>query len=231
MVPRLRKIGAWLWHNILRPVWHYGVWRAAWKRILGPPYRVALRFLAKSRIVPWGQPVRWLLRSRNVLNLLAIGALVVSIGAAATVIGIAEVQIRSGRGGSPDIWNNSWFVVGLSVGSIGLMCLIVALSSNGSQSKARHEFPDLLFAIEHLVERPGEYPDITAASAAGTSGCPESRGNPTPRCAPSARARTGTDRGRHPRRRRLSQRSSPWAWRGQPGRPELAPLPATSPRQ
>ena len=121
--------------------------------------RIGTSRTARWHIAPWDHPLRWFLRSRNVLNLLAMGALVVSVGAAATVIGIAEVQIGSSKGGSADLWGNSWFVVGLIVGSIGLVCLTLALSSNGAQTRARHEFPDLLFAIVSQKQKPGPEPD------------------------------------------------------------------------
>ena len=115
--------------------------------------------MAQWHIAPWDHPLRWLLRSRSVVNLLAMGALVVGAGGAVTVIGIAEVQIASSKGGSGDLWDNVWFVVGLVVGSFGLACLILALSSNGSQIKGRHEFPDLVFAIVLQKQKHAPEPD------------------------------------------------------------------------
>ena len=92
-------------------------------------------------------PIRRFLGNRNVVTLLAMGGLVVSIGAFATVIGIGEVQIASAQGGSSDCWRNSWFVVGILAGTLGLLLLALAVSSNGSQSNARRRFPDLRIAV------------------------------------------------------------------------------------
>jgi hypothetical protein len=111
-------------------------------------------------MAPWkkfrvtGAGLRLSLRARrfNVVNLLAAGALVVSIGAAATVIGIAEVQIASAKGGSGDLWSNSWFVLGLTVGLTGLVLFAVAICANSSQTKARREFPDIRITIFGLTQ-------------------------------------------------------------------------------
>jgi hypothetical protein len=115
----------------------------------------------KWNIAPWNRPVRWVLRTVNVVNVLATGALVVIAGAAASVIGIAEVQIGSGRGGSVDIWGDNWVCFGLIAVSIGLACLFLALFSSYSQMKARREFPDLIFEVVGLLIRPGPEPDLT----------------------------------------------------------------------
>lgn len=85
----------------------------------------------------------------------------VATGAAATVIGIAEVQIGSSHRGSEDLWANKWFLVGFIIGILGLGCLFWALSAGCSQSKARHEFPKLSVAIDSQIPRPGPVPDPT----------------------------------------------------------------------
>jgi len=92
-------------------------------------------------------PLRRLMLAQNVVTLLAAGGLVVSVGAFATVIGIGEAQIASAHGYSGDCWHNTWFCVGLPVGLLGLLCLVFALSTNWSQVRALHRFPDLSIAM------------------------------------------------------------------------------------
>ncbi len=149
MYARLRSFGAWLWHYTLWVAWHYAAWRLLWRNLVWPLYERHQRLMER-----WDHPLRRFLRKRTVLTLLAEGALAVSAGAAATVIGIAEVQIRSNRGGSDDIWNNMWVVIGLILGSVGFVWLLLAISSNGSQSQACREFPDLEIEIDEFVTAP-----------------------------------------------------------------------------
>ncbi len=117
--------------------------------------------MTRWHISPWDHPLRTFLRARSVITILATGTLVVSTGAAATVIGIAEVQIASGRGGSVDLWGNNWFCGGLIVGLFGLVFLVLAIVSSASQVKARREFPDVLIEIVSQILRPGRELDST----------------------------------------------------------------------
>ena len=111
--------------------------------------------MTRCQISPWNHPLRRFLRARSVVTTLAAGTLIVSAGGAATVIGIAEIQIGSDRGGSLDLWGNGWFCGGLIIGLIGLLSLLLAVVSSASQVNARREFPDLLIEITSQIQRPG----------------------------------------------------------------------------
>jgi hypothetical protein len=166
-VKRLKAIGVWVWHHTIWWVWHGIFWWFAWRLVLLLLCRVLRRLLTKLHLLPWDRRLRSFLRSRNVVNLIAIGALVVSIGAAATVIGIAEVQIKSTKGGSGDLWHNPWYCTGLTAGLVGLAFLVLALSSNWSQSKARRKFPDLEIEINTMSRRLPPGTDLAGLAAPG----------------------------------------------------------------
>jgi len=109
-----------------------------------------------------GNLVQRFLRWQSVVTVLALGALVVTTGAAATVIGIAQVQIGSSHHGTVNLWDNSWFFAGFVIGVVGLICLLWALLSAWSQAKARNEFPNITIRLDSVLPpTPGPTPDQT----------------------------------------------------------------------
>jgi hypothetical protein len=104
---------------------------------------------AVGRLPLWVQtvrrrrPLRRFLRRRSVLTLLGFAGVILSASALLILIGVGNVQIQAAHGGSRDLFTDPWFDVGVVLGCLGISWGIVAASANGSQAKARREFPDV----------------------------------------------------------------------------------------
>lgn len=106
----------------------------------------------RGRLVAWGhgRPVRGFLRDRSVSTALGAAGLTLSIAALLLVIGVGESQIvASEHPGkhAASLFANGWFDAGLAMAGLGIILGVIAISANGSQASARHEFPNVEMRI------------------------------------------------------------------------------------
>jgi hypothetical protein len=85
-----------------------------------------------------------------VVTLLAIGGLVLSIGALLVVVGIGESQIIASESvgtHAVNLWSTGWFDAGIALALLGILTGIVAIVASLSQAAARKEFPEVAVQV------------------------------------------------------------------------------------
>jgi hypothetical protein len=117
--------------------------------------------VGRDKLIAWrhGRPVRRTIRRWNVFFMLATAGLLVSTAGLLFLVGVGQVQIDAAGGGSKNLFENWWVIIGCVVAVVGFLWGLAAVTTIVSQAAARKEFPDLVIRVLLRADYDGQEPE------------------------------------------------------------------------